>query len=55
MSVNNTTKSAVDLVKDTKVISFMFYSREYMHRPETEEKMKLLWDFFAPLGFMVLG
>ena len=51
MSVNNKTKSAEDLVKGTKVISFMFYSREYMHHPETVEKIELLRDFLCAAGF----
>ena len=55
MFVNNKTKSAEDLVKNTKAMSFMFYSREYMHHPETVKKLSCCGIFFAPLGFMVLG
>ena len=51
MSVNNKTKSDQDLVKVTKQVNFLFYSREYMLRPETQEKMKLLWEFLRAAGF----
>ena len=49
-SVNGTTKSAQDLVKDTKVISFQFYSREYMLRPETQEQIELLRNYLCAAG-----
>ena len=51
MSVNNTTKSAEDLVKGTTAISFQFYSREYMHCPEMQEQIELLQDFLRAAGF----
>ena len=51
MSVNNKSKSAEDLVKGTKVISFMFHSMEYMHRPKTVKTVELLQDFLRAAGF----
>ena len=51
MSVNNTTKSAEDLVKCTTSISFQFYFREYMHCPEMQEQIELLQDFLRAAGF----